>query len=467
MKSLFAIENINLPEAARVDSAIWEDFQIALLDSTGRFRIDVKSRQIAWSFTTALDAVIDGILNPDTPHVFVSVNLEEAVEKIRYAKAIIEAIEAPVRPALKSATKTSLEFVNGSRLISHPCRPVRGKARTRVYLDEMAHYQHGTDREIYTSALPATTKGDGYIRIGSSPLGARGVFWEIATESMRKWPGYDRQFIPWWATYAVSTDPELAIKLAPNMDTQERVHTFGKPALVEIFENMFLEDFQQEFEVMWVDEATAWISWNLIKGVQNPDLRYWHAEGIDQALQIIPKVRAAIDSGKIESVLCGGVDIGRTRDTTEIIMLGKGTTKQLPVRLMITLDKTTFDDQEACLRAVLTGLPVSKMLIDKTGLGMSLAESMARTGKADGVSFTQPLKELWAVDARICFEKKRIELPVHRDLAYQIHSIKKIVTAAKNNTFDTERNEKHHADMWWALALAIYAAGMKKGVGYA
>ncbi|HUS72937.1 MAG TPA: hypothetical protein VMY06_07695, partial [Sedimentisphaerales bacterium] len=42
--------------------------------------------------------------------------------------------------------------------------------------------------------------------------------------------------------------------------------------------------------------------------------------------------------------------------------------------------------------------------------------------------------------------------------AYQIHSIKKSVTASKNNVYDAERNAKHHADKFWGHALAVYAA---------
>jgi len=62
------------------------------------------------------------------------------------------------------------------------------------------------------------------------------------------------------------------------------------------------------------------------------------------------------------------------------------------------------------------------------------------------------------VEARVKAEAGNTPIPMDRDLAYQIHSIKKIVTAAKNNVFDTERNEKHHADKFWAWALALWAS---------
>lgn len=121
LKARFAVEFVDLPEAAQVVGARWEPFQIQLLNNSTRFGIDVKARQIAWSFTAALDAVADGCLNPGTPHVFVSINWDEAKEKIRYAKAIIEALDEPVRPELVRSSITEIEFANGSRLsIPHP-----------------------------------------------------------------------------------------------------------------------------------------------------------------------------------------------------------------------------------------------------------------------------------------------------------------------------------------------------------
>ena len=109
---------------------------------------------------------------------------------------------------------------------------------------------------------------------------------------------------------------------------------------------------------------------------------------------------------------------------------------------------------------VITALPVSKMLIDRGGLGRQLAEKMENRfpGKAEGVDFTNATKQLWASQMKMRFQQKKVPIPVDRDLAYQIHSIKRKVTASKNLVFDTERNEKHHADKFWALALALAAA---------
>ena len=459
LKAQFAVDFIDLPQAAHNDDAVWENFQIAFLNNQSRFGIDVKSRQIAWSFTAAVDAFSDSRIDPGWPHVFVSINMDEATEKIRYLKSIWEATDLPARPKIVRDAATYIEFDDGSRFISHPCRPVRGKAGTRVYLDEMAHYRLGLDRQIYLAALPASVKGSGYIRIGSSPLGASGMFWEIATESMKKWAGFDghRMFIPWWEIRALCVDTKTAKLLAPAMLTQERVAMFGNSAIKEIFENMFLEDFQQEFECAWMDEATAWISWEIIKGITDENLLHFKAASVDEALALIPRIMDAMQAGKMEDVLCGGMDIGRKHDKTEFYILGKGTLGHLPVRAMITLSNVKYDDQQECFRQIISRLPFTQVLIDQNGIGAQLAENLTGTGKAQGVNFTNETKELWAVHARLEAERGHSPIPADRELAYQIHSIKKHITASKNNVFDTERNAKHHADKFWAWALGLYA----------
>lgn len=465
-KAAFACEFVDLPVAAQADDAQWEPFQCQFLNNDTRFGIDAKGRQIGWSFTAAMDAVCDGIVNPGTPHIFVSVNLDEAKEKIRYVQSIVNAIDEPVRPRLMRDSVTEIEFANGSRYISHPCRPPRGKGRARIYLDEMAHYQSGLDREVYTGALPATVKGDGYIRIGSSPLGATGLFWEIMTENMRRYPGYEgwRHFIPWWRVHALCTNVALAQVAVSEMTTAERVAAFSTQALREIFENMFLEDFQQEYECAWVDEAVAWISWGIIKQNQDANLLWYHARSVDEALQMIPTLQGAIAAGKIERVLVGGLDVGRERDLTEFVALGKSATGQLPIRFSVSLDRVLYDDQERCFLEIIERLPFTQVLIDQNGIGAQLAENlMLKTGKAQGMDFTNASKELWAVEARIQAGRGRTPIPVDRDLAYQIHSIKKKVTMAKNNVFDADRNEKHHADKFWAWALAIWAGSTPGG----
>jgi phage FluMu gp28-like protein len=324
-----------------------------------------------------------------------------------------------------------------------------------VYLDEFAHAQY--DRMIYMAALPIISKG-GRLRIGSSPMGATGTFWEVFSERLRQYPGYKRNSTPWWETHSFCVNPLEARKRAPEMLTVERVGLYGTDRLKTLHDNMLEEDFQQEYECAFVDESTAWISWELIKRAQHPELRYWNCKSTHEVAVMIDTFLSEIAQGKVELSFTGGIDVGRKHDLTECFVVGKAKTGHAPVRIIISLDRVPFDEQQACFEMLLSKLPFVSVLIDQNGIGMQLAEQLNRRFNfAQGVSFTNQTKELWAVEARLQFERGNVMIPLYRDLAYQIHSIKKQVTKAKNNVFDTETNEKHHADKFWALALALWA----------
>lgn len=456
----FLVENLNLPEASGVEDARWEHFQIAHLNDDSIFRIENKSRQIAWSFLSAAEAVADAILDKrDT--IFSSINHEEAKEKIRYAKAVYENLELGGLPKLIIDNQLELEFETGARLTSFPARPVRGRPKANWDGDEFAHIQR--EREIYRGSLPIISKG-GRIRIGSSPLGASGLFWEIFTESLQKYPGYTRKATPWWEVQAFCKNVREARRLAPAMATEERVELFGRSRIKAIFANLPIEDFQQEYECAFVDETTAWITWAEIQANQDQDLLCLKAicrdDDIQPALQRIDDLADEIENGNCEDVLGFGGDIGRTRNASEFFCVGLGTTNNYPLRLMLTLQNCSFEAQEAVLKRLFTRLPIAGGEIDRNGLGMQLAENMRKEFpyKVREAQFTQETKKLWATDAKMLFQKRKVPIPVDRDLAYQIHSIKKIVSPSKNLIFDTDRNEKHHADKFWALALALAAA---------
>ena len=458
---LFLRKQLDLASSTGVEDARWESFQIDHLCDDSTFRIEAKSRQIAWSWLTGAEAMADAILE-GRDSIFVSINKEEAKEKIRYARQVYESIREIRLPKLIKDSAFGLELENGARLTSVPARPPRGRARSNVYLDEFAHVMY--DVQIYKAAPPIIAKG-GRLRIGSSTFGASGRFWEIFEQKIIPYPDYVRKLTPWWEVFAFCTNVPEARVLAPKMLTGHRVELFGNSRIKMLFANMPLEDFQQEFEALFVDETTAWISWEEIKSAQDVELL---CQMISARQTLKPEIEEAIDllardrvSGRVEETFAVGVDIGRTRNTTEIYVIGKSTTNTYPLRLAISLDAVEFSDQELVLASVLRKLPITKMYIDRNGIGRNLAENMAKRhgSRVVGVDFTTGTKTLWATDAKTLIQQHRTPLPVDRDLAYQIHSIKKLVTASKNLVFDTDTNEKHHADRFWAWALGLSAAG--------
>ena len=457
----FLVEYLDLEAATGFAGARWESFQLRHLQDDSAFRVEVKSRQIAWSWLSAAEATAIAILD-GVSSVFVSLNLDEAKEKIRYAKSVIGALPTSMQPRLITDNRTELEFANGARLISHPATAPRGKAQMNVYLDEFAHVRD--DVQIYTAALPMISKGDRRLRMASSPMGASGRFWEVATESLRKYPGYTRKVTPWWEVHAFCLGVKEAIGIAPSLATAERVARYGNERIKAIYANMPEEDFQQEYECVFVDESTAWITWEEIKDVQDAYLACSTAtsreKDVNAAMAAIDEAAKLASKGQIESVMVGGMDVGRTRNTSELFLIGINNLGSYPLRLAITLDMMDFDNQRDVVAYAMQKLPIIGLLVDQNGIGRNLAETLEKMfpGRVAGVDFTHQSKLVWATDAKTLIQQRRTPLPAERDIAYQIHSIKRTITASKNLVFDTARNEKHHADKFWAWALALATA---------
>lgn len=455
------VKHLDLEMATGVEDARWEHFQIDHLNDDSKFRIARKSRQVAFSWTLAAEAVADAILATQSS-AFVSINEEEAKEKVRYAGQIYRSLKGLrfYLPRILRENQTTLEFDNGARILSLPAKPIRGKPRFNVGLDEFAHAPK--DKDIYVGSLPVITKG-GRVRVGSSTMGASGVFWEIFSEALQKYPRYVRKTIPWWHVHALCTDVLSALDDAHLMTTRERVGEYGNETIQALYESMAEEDFQQEFECLFVDDSAAWITWPEIRMAQMPGLRcvVVEARGVDYTTPrlAINQVAGMIRRGEIEDVLFAGLDIGRTRNASELFVVGIGKTGHAVLRLAITMQSMPFPEQRDIATRAVRQLGITTLLIDRNGIGRQIAEELeqALPGRAAGVDFTNASKVEWATALKIAFQKARLTLPVDRDIAYQVHSVKRKVTASRNLVFDTDSSEKHHADKFWALALAVSA----------
>lgn len=319
VRAAFMVEYLDLPAATGDEHATWEPYQLVFLSDEGMFSITRKARQIGWSFTAAADAVAESTLNPGSTSIFVSINREEATEKIRYAKAVLGALDDNVRPRLDDDNQSTITFTNGSRILSHPSKPIRGRAKARIYLDEFAHY--AKDAQVYQSALPATTRG-GFIRIGSTPLGTVGMFHDISAQASRPYPGYRRFVIPWWSVGGLCGDVPRAQAAASGMSPEDLVRAYGTGRLKSIYENMVAEDFRQEYALDWSDESVSFITWEEVKAAQAmaqaEKVETRKATSVPAALAAINALALDIKEGKAEPRVFVGMDIGRRHDLSEV-----------------------------------------------------------------------------------------------------------------------------------------------------
>jgi phage FluMu gp28-like protein len=439
----------------------------------------LKGRQEGFSFVVAAKKFIE-LQSPDVVNMtvqFVSYNLMDAVDKIRYISLMAHSIPEKHRKKIKYETKTGIEFwdKNGkttSRLISIACRPPRGKPGD-VVLDECAIYGSSKAKMIYTAALPSITRG-GTITIGSTPLGKIGIFYDIYA-SKKEYPKYIRYTVPWWHSSALCKD--LAKAWAggvKDMDTEDRVRVFGNGILKEEFTALDLQSFQQEYECVFIDSAESYISLDLIysntPGMRESDRAVpLDGDGGEDdrenlevtAFKTADELIASYDPEKHGYRLYLGCDVARRRDAAVIFLIGLLPNGKKRSVANIEMINQTFEYQRDQIRKLMkSGLPIDRGCIDQTGQGEDTTETLQReftSAKLEGVEFNIQSKGELVRGVREGLERHEFLLQNDKKFHRQIHSIKRFPTSGGNFRYDSERDDLGHADSFWAWALANYA----------
>ena len=86
------------------------------------------------------------------------------------------------------------------------------------------------------------------------------------------------------------------------------------------------------------------------------------------------------------------------------------------------------------------------------------AQERYSSSRIEGVSFTSSTKEMLAYPLRSRFEDATIRIPDDMEIRADIRAVRKETTASGGIRFCAERTADGHADRFWALALAVYAA---------
>lgn len=457
----------------------FDDYQREFLESNDRFQIWLKGRQLGFSFVSAARALARSQNLDDYTCVISSYKLDDSKEKIRYAKQLYDSLPDQYKKKKLVDNQTSLEFVSrsgrqstGTRIIAQGKGPIRGKGSNNVLdiiLDEFAFF--GTwDGTVYTSAVPVLTRvKHGSLTIISTPLGKTGKFFEI-WDGVKKYRNYKRRTIYWWDFSLLCKDVLRARREALDMHTLQRVEEFGTEQLHELFNAMDMESFRQEFECAFVDDSTSYFPLTMVYACVMND------EAADEKTES-EQTRLMADGftslrTKVAGTLGGGYDVGRRRDTSELVSLDATETGKI-LRLMETYKQSDFEIQEKELGRFLDISKPKRLCVDETGLGMELAENLRKKfgSQVEPIPFTNQNKEAMVIALHKEFEKGRsgILIPNDRELISQIVAIKREVTYTGAFRYSVERNEKHHGDKFWALALANWSlsTGYNPWVDYA
>ena len=403
-------------------------YQRADVESDARFRWSCWARQTGKSFTKSLRRVLRG-LRRRRNQIFLSASERQSRELMQKARAHCQALQVAARHCNSdcldglSFKQLEIELPNGVRIIGLPANPqtVRGFTGD-VFLDEFA--MHADDREIWASIFPTLLRGDGELDVASTPKGRNNMFYELANNDR-----FERDTV---------TLPD-AVEQGLQIDVDDIRRSMGDDEL-----------FRQEFLCEFLDESTAFLTYDQIAACEDPSLD--KEIGVD----CLADLRAE---------LYAGVDVGRRRDLTVIWVLQRDGDR-LVTRGLYEYQNLPFRQQYDRLTEILRLSNLARCCIDAGGIGMQLAESAVEDfgpHRVEPVTFTNAVKNELATCLRIAVEEARIRIPVDPNLRNDWHSVRRWVSSSGAARFDAARNAGGHADRFWAAALAVRAAGRAAG----
>lgn len=446
-------------------------WQADLLGATNPFEVWAKARQIGYSWGTALRVLLRAHLFPPASYnaVLVSINREEAREKIRYVESMYEGMRE--KKKTKIANKMEIEFENGNRIQSFPSRSVRGIPNVDLYLDEFAHIKEA--REIYSGSTASTVRQSYGVTIGSTPYG-RGAFYDIFHGAGQKgeYSRFISHRIPWWWSNVLCKDPYRARMFAEGMRTAERVEEFGTPNLIHEYEIQSLETFQVEFEVMFADHGNSALSEDLILGCANGEqpCQVLDIDCDESALQPMELVKMAVNEMQYEAKVHDcfiGYDVGRQVHASELILVDHVNGK-LKTRLYVTLRRAPYPLQKQIISMLMNDLPVRRCTIDSQGIGNPVAEELQQvfSTRIQPMAFTETTKSNMVNQLVKVFEEKSIVLYPTRRMLTQLLEVQKFFSttgrilyrSAASKEGSGDQQYKSHADLFWSLAMAVAGA---------
>ncbi len=391
-----------------------------------KYSILMWSRQTGKSFVVALFAVLRALEKKNHLVAIISPTerqSKELMEKVKKHIGFLRELGKEVGEVeFFEDTRTNVlevRFPNKSRIVGLPANPdgVRGLSGD-VILEEAAFFKDGY--KVYQAIFPSITRNPDYkLIVISTPKTRSDVFghlWQMSENN------------PLWFREKLTIHDAVRNGLKVNVDELRK----GVPTE---------EIWKQEYLCEFMDEESILLPYELIHSCT--------VEGIEA------------DIRELQGDVYLGVDIGRRHDLTVISVLEK-IGEHYYLRKQEVLRRLPFSEQ---MRIVdhLTSY-ARRIAMDETGIGMQMAEELQRKWgeiKVLRVYFTAKVKEELASRLRAVFEDRTISIPPDKDLIEDLHSVQKTVTPAGNIRYEGS-TEDSHADRFWALALAVYAASQEE-----
>lgn len=328
-----------------------------------------------------------------------------------------------------------VEFPGGSKITALPANPDTARGfSANVLLDEFAFHQDS--KAIWGALFPVISRAGLVLRVVSTPNGKANKFYDLMTEVDSPWSRH-------------VVDIYQAVEQGLDRNIDELRAGIGDADL-----------WAQEYELKWLDEASAWLDFELIRACETDEpCRIVHVDFPDGAYTVARAIGA--DPAPPRGRVYVGMDIARRKDLT-CIWVDELLGDVLYPREIITMRRAPFHAQHAELDRIIRRDNPARVCIDQTGMGEDFVEhEQLRQGasRIEGVLFTGDRRFALASLLKERMEDRRRRIPAgDRDIRDDLHSITKAVTATGSVRLVHDGQSDGHGDRFWASALACNAA---------
>jgi phage FluMu gp28-like protein len=390
-------------------------YQAKLLEDTHKRIVACMGRQTGKTTIIAMKAIYFADKNPRVTVLITSPSLRQSM--IMFDRVATFVYSTPyLRNKVVRATRTMVQFENGSRIIALPCSEnlLRGYTAHMVICDEAAFMPE----EVITQVLfPMLSTTDGYAIFLSTPWGRDHFFY--------------RAFMnPSYSVHKVRSEECPLIK--PEF-------------LEEMRRNMTREAYLMEYEAEFVEALNSYFPQDLIRGC------------VERAQRLGLELHTSLEGEYPRGEYYAGLDLGKLQDYSVLSVVRVDSDVVKLVYMHEFPLETPYSKVIGYLVRADKRFNFMRVLVDQTGVGEPVVEEVKSQGvrRAEGIKFTTETKERLLSNLKLLMEQERLALPYDRRLCQQINEQRYEYT--KNGHIRFSHPERSHDDMLWSLALACYA----------
>ena len=405
-------------------------YQEAFLKDNSKRILLCWSRQSGKSHSIAAKAIWFALTHPKTLTLIVAPSLRQSMILSDKIHDHLANLTAEQRHAwIERQQRTVIKFRNGSRIVALPCSEnlIRGYSANVVIADEANFFQHDEDI-FYSILMPMLATTDGTLIVSSTPWNKDSVFYRFYND-----PKFSKHIVTW----------RDAVKAGlMKADFIEQMRTL-----------LPLERFQREFEAKFIEDVDAWLPQSLI------------VKCIDSMLE--PYGFSDSPHGSFYV----GVDFGKHQDYSVVAVAERDE----DLIKIVHIHRFPLETEYASVIGYVKSLcdrwrTIKAVYADVTGVGDYIVEDMRKSGipYVNGVLFTVRMKEEMATLLKETMRSGRLKIPYTpaksiRDIDLTAELNVERFELTKTGHIKFSHPENTHDDVFWAVALAVYAASRSAG----